>query len=499
MGILDRFKASPAPAPKKLRKREYAGANTGRLFADFGASERSADSELQPVLTKLRSRCRDLARNNEYAKRYLTLLKTNVVGDRGFTLQVKAMTTAGVLDQPGNALVEEGFLTWGRRRNCTADGKMSWLEAQKLAIESLARDGEVLLIKHRSSQFHDTFAIEFIEPDRLDPTHNINLPSGNQVRMGIEFDQYRKPVAYHVMTNHPGDYDWQAGLGRRRERILAENVIHIYSPLRAGQTRGEPWMAPAMNAIKQLGALREAAIINARVGASKMGFFTSPEGDGFAPDDLDGGMPVMSAEPGTFHQLPNGVNFTAFEPQYPSNEFEAFNKVILKGIASALGVSYTALSNDLEATSYSSIRQGALDERDNYRTMQALMIDNLIRPVFQAWLTAAMEMGTIALPLARFDKFANSAQFRGRAWSWVDPQKEMTAAVMGMKNGILSIQDVASQYGKDVEELFSQIVRDRALAKQFGIEYALEPYGAPQAPVGGELDNSIAETEANDV
>jgi len=245
--------------------------------------------------------------------------------------------------------------------------------------------------------------------------------------------------------------------------------------------------------------LREAAIINARVGASKMGFFTSPEGDGFAPDDLDGGMPVMSAEPGTFHQLPNGVNFTAFEPQYPSNEFEAFNKVILKGIASALGVSYTALSNDLEATSYSSIRQGALDERDNYRTMQALMIDNLIRPVFQAWLTAAMEMGTIALPLARFDKFANSAQFRGRAWSWVDPQKEMTAAVMGMKNGILSIQDVASQYGKDVEELFSQIVRDRALAKQFGIEYALEPYGAPQAPVGGELDNSIAETEANDV
>jgi hypothetical protein len=42
----------------------------------------------------------------------------------------------------------------------------------------------------------------------------------------------------------------------------------------------------------------------------------------------------------------------------------------------------------------------------------------------------------------------------------------------------LSLQDVASQYGKDVEELVSQIARDRDVADQFGVRYALEPFGA---------------------
>ena len=116
MGIFDRFSKKPLE-PKKIRKRQYAAANPGRLFADFKASERSADSELRPVLRVLRSRSRDLARNNEYAKRYLELLKTNVVGDRGFTLQVKAVDTVGRLDQSGNNAVEAAFRRWGRLGN----------------------------------------------------------------------------------------------------------------------------------------------------------------------------------------------------------------------------------------------------------------------------------------------------------------------------------------------------------------------------------------------
>ena len=247
-------------------------------------------------------------------------------------------------------------------------------------------------------------------------------------------------------------------------------------------------MSASMAGLKQLGALREAAVVNARVGASKMGFFTSPAGDGFVADDLDGTVPIMDAEPGTFHQLPNGVEFTSFDPQYPSNEFESFHKAILKGVASGLeGASYTSLSNDLEATSYSSIRQGALEERDAYRNLQTFMIDSFIRRVYEAWLGSTMEIGAIIVPVREYDRFASKSEFRGRAWSWVDPQKEMTAAVMGMKNGILSLQDVASNYGKDTEELLAQIQRDKALMEQFGVQYALEPYAAQILPVEADI------------
>ena len=46
-----------------------------------------------------------------------------------------------------------------------------------------------------------------------------------------------------------------------------------------------------------------------------------------------------------------------------------------------------------------------------------------------------------------------------------------------LKNGVLSLDDVASQYGKDVEELLGQIARDKSLAAQFGVKYAIEPFG----------------------
>jgi capsid protein len=94
MKFLDFFK------PKKAKKgvRMYQGAQNNRLFADFLTSTRSPDSEIRYALKVLRNRSRDLSRNNEYARRYLNLLKTNVVGERGVSLQVKAKNEDGTFD-----------------------------------------------------------------------------------------------------------------------------------------------------------------------------------------------------------------------------------------------------------------------------------------------------------------------------------------------------------------------------------------------------------------
>ncbi len=484
MGLFDRFKRKE-PGKPRVFKRTYAAAGTNRLLNDFFSSERSPDSELRPAIKLMRSRARELTRNNEYAKRYITLMKDNVVGERGFTLQVKARNIDGALDQDGNDRVEGAFRRWGRVGNCTVDGKMSWLDVQKLAMESLCRDGEAFIIEHRGASFQDSIAFQFIEPDMVDEQKNERLDGGREIRMGVELDRYKRPIAYHVLNYHPGDYDYTTSAkSPKHQRIPASRMIHLYMSLRAGQTRGEPWMAPVIPALKQLGGFREAAVINARVGASKMGFLTTPGGDGFVGDDIDqDNAPIMEVSPGTIQQLATGQEFKEFNPTYPSGEFDSFHKAVLKGIASGLGVSYTALSNDLEATSYSSIRQGALEERDHYKNLQQFFLQHFVLEIFKRWLGAAMEVDAFGIPLRQYDRFFDAAEFRGRAWSWVDPQKEMRAAVEGMKAGVLSLQDVASQYGKDTEELLAQIQRDKALMEQFGVSYALEPYAATFIPV----------------
>ena len=69
----------------------------------------------------------------------------------------------------------------------------------------------------------------------------------------------------------------------------------------------------------------EAEITAARVASAKMGFFTSPAGDGYVGEDVqDEYTPIMSAEPATFEQLPAGMDFKAFDPAHPTTAFESF-------------------------------------------------------------------------------------------------------------------------------------------------------------------------------
>lgn len=484
MGILDIFSRK-----KPLKKRAYAGANQGRLFSDFVASSRSADEEIKGALKVLRNRCRDLTRNNAYARRFISLAKANTVGDRGVTLQVKARNDNGAMDNLGNDQIEIAWKRWGRMGQCSVDGKISWVDAQRLFIENLVRDGEVLvrLVKYPNDF---GFALEFIESDLLDEEYNVTLPNGHRIRMGVELDSFNRPIAYHLFTAHPGDNStmW---MGKSYNRIPADKMIHAFLPERAMQTRGAPWMSPVIADLKMLNGYREAELVAARVGASKMGFFTSPTGDGFTPDDTDNKVPIMEAEPGTFHQLPDGVQFQQFDPTHPTTAFADFEKAILRGIASGLGVSYTSLANDLEGVSYSSIRQGALEDRDQWKIIQDFLIQHFVEPVYRAFLLAVMQGAVISIPASRFDKFAEATVFRARGFQWVDPLKEMNASVVGLQNGLLSMQDIANQQGRDVEEIFDQIQAEQEMAARYGLSMAFQPFGN-KAPIPAEVDDASA-------
>jgi lambda family phage portal protein len=470
---------------KKRKKmpsyRAYAGANQGRLFADFLTSNMSADAELSHSLTTLRNRSRDLARNNEYAKRFLNLIKTNVVGEAGFKLQVRAKNDDRSLDVIGNQIVEDAFRRWSKMGNAEVSGRMSWLDCQRYVAETLARDGEVFVKKIKNRRYRDGFSLQFIEADLVDHDKNGLSPQGNEIRMGVELDEYHKPVAYYVKTAHPNDSAYiKVNTNQRTVRVPADEIIHIFMPLRMHQTRGEPFMAPAIASLKMLHSYREAELVAARAGAAKFGIITTPSGDEFVGDDAgEDGMPIIDMEPASVYQLPSGHDFNMIDPTHPTSAFEAFERAVMRGIASGLNVSYTSLSNDLTGVSYSSIRQGTIEERDHYKMIQSFLIEHFCEPVYFAWLDSALDFGSMNIPATRFEKFS-AIQFRGRGFAWVDPLKEINAAVVGINNGLLSMNDVAANYGRDVEELFAQIQSDKEMADRYGLKTSFEPFGSKQ-------------------
>jgi lambda family phage portal protein len=476
MKLRDLFRRPQKPAP---RRRAFEAAQTGNLFSDWLTATRSADADLRYTLKAMRARSRDLCQNNDYARRYLDLVAANIVGPKGIQLQVRAREPSGALDQGANQILERSFYEWGRAGTCTVDGRLSWVDAQRIFIESVARDGEcfVLLIRDTANAWN--FRLQFIDPDLIDTEKNAQLANGGQIRMGIEVDGANRPVAYHIKSRHPDDY--QTSRETREVRVPAENVIHSYRMDRVGQTRGTPWTATAMTRLKMLGGYEESELVAARVSASKMGFFISPAGDEYLADgqEPDGNL-RMDVSPGTFEQLPSGVDFKQFDPQHPSTAFKDFEKAMLRGIASGLGVSYTSLANDLEAVSYSSIRQGLLEERDFWRVQQHWMIEHFCQPVYAAWLRATLDAGGVNLPAAKYFKFLET-QWVPRGWQWVDPRNEAEAQITAINNGLMTRTQALAERGLDIEDVLRERAAEDELMQAMGVSLpAVNP--APTAP-----------------
>lgn len=467
-----------------IKFRNYAGAQGGRLFADWTTTQSSADAEIHGALKTLRSRSRALARNDSYISRYLKMLVSNVIGANGIRLASKARNDNGELDLDGNREIEQSFKEWCEIGICTANGKQSFLDCQKLFVESLARDGEVLIRHLRSRANRFGYQIQFLESDYLDEEYNRpNEENGNQIKMGVEMNSFGKPIAYYLLKNHPGNTIGVA-YNQKYFRLPADEMIHAYMATRADQTRGVPFTSSVLTRAKMLDGLEESALVNARVGAAKMGFIVSPDGDQYIGEDTENTYTqIMDATPGSMEQLPAGTDFREWKPDYPNMTFDPFQKAILRGIASGLNCSYVSLANNLEGVNYSSIRQSVLEDRDQYALIQKFVIEHMIRPIYLKWLNYAMTTKQVTIPITKFEKFARSSTFIGRAWQWIDPLKEIQAHVVGLQNGQVTMTDVQSSMGRDPEELYEQLAREKALMEQYNIESAFEPYGATKTPV----------------
>lgn len=487
------FNTTKQTAPKRRRaanmKRAYQAAGIGRLTADWNVQPTSADADIIPNLKLLRARSRDLVQNNDYARRFMWLLKTNVVGHNGILLQNKAKDDNGQLDTQANEKIEAAWADWGRKGNCTMDGAFSWISLQQAVIEAIARDGEALIQIVRAGKYG--FSLHILEADLLDADYTDTKKS---IKGGVESDVWGRPIAYHLLESYPGDiygtYNWI-----NRRRVPARDIMHLYLKERAGQTRGVPWMVTPAYRLKMLGGMEEAELVASRISAGKMGFFITPDGESPIADEVeeDTQKYITEAEPGTFETLPEGTDFKAWSPDHPNQAFDPFCKSLLRGIASGLNVSYVALANNLEGVSYSSIRQGELSDRDAWRLLQTWLVENFISPVYEMWLPMALLSDNLNLPARKFDKF-NQPYWMPRGWNWVDPQKEINSSILAVRNGFKSLSDVLGEQGHDIEDVFSRLADEKALAEKYGLDLPVL-FGEPQNGNNNQTSGSDEETE----
>jgi lambda family phage portal protein len=442
----------------------WAAASGSYRSTGWGAEHHDADSRLfgHGVITRARSRA--AAAQNGIAKSGIEHFVSNAVGT-GIVLR-SAHPDPGI-----RQALHELFDDWAEESD--AAGVCDWYGQQALATRAMLEGGEVLG-RHRLRRPEDglrvPYQLELIEPEHL-PFHH-NGPNGaNRIKAGIEFDPLGRRAAYHLYRSHPGALAWDVG-ANDLVRVPADQVVHLFQPLRPGQSRGIPWLAWVLGRLSDIDEYDGAETVRKKTAAMFTAFVTStdPEAMGQTTSDDRGFLTHLS--PGTVQYLDPGesVNFAA--PKDDSS-YEAFMRSQLRSLAAGMGVTYEQLSSDLTGVNYSSIRAGLLEFRRQVSMMQhQVIIHQFCRPIWRQWLRSALLLH-FPREFARQPDFRTWARARWMppAWQWVDPEKDVKASLLAIQGGLTSRARVVAESGEDVETIDAEQKIDRERAEKMGLPY----------------------------
>lgn len=469
-----------------LALRAFSGANFDYSTTDLLPSP-SLQHDLKVSLKKLRDFGRTFALESEYGRRYLEIIKSQIIGASGIKLAVTAYDEkSGLLDQDSPKATAH-FEKWCKNISC---GKaMSIAKAQSLILEYMARDGEALAIIRRGPNYGPYhIQIQVLDPEHLDENYNQMLQNGNNVVQGVELDKHGKPVAYHILTNNPSDTFSASG---ERIRFEARDVIHIFDMERTSQSRGYSWFANVIRALHQITEYRQTVLLQARLNAANSRYLkpTTPNpaplvGGFVAPDALDEnpdpdqeaykdllkyGDFVKKVIPGSIEILPEGWEVENLEWKNGSQSLQDFQKAVLRGIASGLGVSYGTLSNDTADVNYSTSRFIALVDNEFYKGIQQMIADEFVQRLYEEWLDVQLltNYWKLNIPPYRFEKFAQT-RITPPKFGTIDPKLDAEADILEFENNLVSLSEIAEKRGRSLEAVLKQKQQDDALLKQYG-------------------------------
>ena len=487
----------------KSKFRMYDAAATTNLNQDSPVSITSANAEILVSISASRARARRLVRDNPYAASAENTYATNVAGDEPFRLEMRV----GKYDATGkfeeevetNRLIEIAWREAGRPENCCASRNLSRLELYHMAIAAVVRDGGILA-RHRRAYPKNKFgyAIEPIEIDRLD--HFWNRPAnstGNEIQFSIEMDEWHAPIAYWILTRHPGDIFAYSNQPKYRERVDADEVVAFFNMrLRAGQYVGMSSFAPVIQRLHRIDQYDIAEMTAAIVSAIKIGFFTKTNtADQYVgTEETEDGMKIDKVEAGVnFEEMPDNFDLKQFDPQHPVEAYAAFSDQNLRSIAQGLKIAHSTLSGNYAGMSFSTGRLEKLPERDNFKVMQEHMKKSFVHPHFNEWLKYAILSGAIPLPASRIQEFQDAAFFHAKRWPYINPLQDAQADILRIEGGLDSRPNVIaeSERGGDVEQVDSEIASGRAVDEAHGLDFSGSDPTLPslKTPPGTEVEN----------
>lgn len=431
-------RTAPANATRSLDAAtgsRRAPSHFGRINPEVGAAGET-----------VAQRARYLVRNNAYLNNALGNAVGSIIGTG------MRPVPAGLTGDE-RAPIVAAFDTWAR--SADAAGLLDFWGLQALAVDHALVDGEALALLHRDP---DGLRVQLLEPSQLDRSKSGDLSNGNTIVQGVEVDPRGRRVAFWIIPENPNGAwtSWAAS-----ERVLAENVIHMFKPVAAGQVRGLSALAPAVMPANELDQLMDAALVQTKVHALLSAFLVNQndlESSGPLGDDQD-----LSLEPGVVRTLPSGWDVKFLSPE-GSKDFPQTARLYLQQLSAALGMPEHLVSGDLTQANYSSLRAGLLPWRQKVEQFQYhILVPQFLARVWREWLLLEVLAGRLDAPAE------TSAEWIAPKVPQVDPVKDLEAVEKALRMGLTSRSQAVAEMGWSVDALDAEIAADNERATQLGL------------------------------
>ena len=262
---------------------ESGASTTKKSMAGWRTMAKSPQEDIDYNLGTLRGRSRSLLMNAPIARSAILTNRTNVVGS-GLKLksridfQTLGMTreAAGLLERK----IEKEFELWATKKHCDATKVNDFYEMQQLALTSWLTNGDVFgSIGYKKESFSPySLKVRLIEADRVsnpdtysDVTSATSVQrykNGNYLYSGVEVNDIGEIVAYHVCNQHPSSTVMMQDKKWVRVKAFGsltgkQNILQLMESERPDQYRGVPYLAPVIEALKQLERYTKAELTSA--------------------------------------------------------------------------------------------------------------------------------------------------------------------------------------------------------------------------------------------
>lgn len=474
----------------------HGGASRNGSWAKkYNSQSLSPKSDIEENRKILRERSRDLSMNTPLGAAAIASTRTNCIGP-GLVPKPKVdYEFLGISKEEAKKLekqIKKEFALWAETTLCDNNDQNNFYELQQIAFSDWLKNGEeFVLVKYGKilPGLPYRLRIKLVEADRVCTPGSLDggydgfdtrKKNGNRIMNGIETDKEGKVVAYHICSQFPGEYNggiykWQR-IEKRGRNTGNPNILHIFNGERAGQYRGVPFLAPVIQAVKQLTRYTEAEIMAAVINSMFSIFIQTENGEGitdFKGADEDGFTDGENTEDdevefgyGTINFLKTGEAVKTVESAHPSGGFDAFAFTMASHIGAALEIAPEVLLKKF--TNNFSASKGALNETwKSFRMRRKWFINDFCQEIYVLWFNEAVSTGRIKAPgyfnnVLVKNAYTNTT-WNGPAQGMLNPVQEVSAAAGRISEGLSTHEDECiAMNGSDFDDNIRTLKNENA-------------------------------------